>query len=95
MAPAVSHSTEHPSAGCRTKCPTPLPHHSGPHWHILSSHCRPLPQGNKLGHAFAEATELVGAQSWHDLFDTAVIEIAHSDVDRFKTQLLRVAAELL
>ncbi|GAB4814948.1 hypothetical protein N2152v2_001994 [Parachlorella kessleri] len=52
-------------------------------------------QGNKLGQAFAEATELVRAQSWHDLFDTSVIEIAHGDVERFKQEVLRVAAELL
>jgi hypothetical protein len=28
-----------------------------------------------LGQAFAAATEAVGAQAWHDLFDTTVIQI--------------------
>lgn len=52
-------------------------------------------QGNQLGQAFAETAELVGAQSWHDLFDTSVMEIAHADVARFKTELIRLAGQLL
>lgn len=52
-------------------------------------------RGNKLGLAFAEATEEVGAQAWHDLFEATVIELAASDVERFKQELLRAAAELL
>ena len=63
-------------------------------WHLTAGLLRTM-QGNKLGQAFAEATELVRAQSWHDLFDTSVIEIAHGDVERFKQEVLRVAAELL
>lgn len=52
-------------------------------------------QGNKLGHAFAAATEAVKAEAWHDLFDTTVIQISRHDVDRFKTELLRLATDLL
>ncbi|EFN58772.1 hypothetical protein CHLNCDRAFT_50260 [Chlorella variabilis] len=52
-------------------------------------------RGNKLGTAFIEATERVGAQAWHDLFDTCIFEIAHSDVARFKEELLRLANALL
>uniref|UniRef100_A0A1D2AER3 Cell division control protein 45-like protein n=1 Tax=Auxenochlorella protothecoides TaxID=3075 RepID=A0A1D2AER3_AUXPR len=52
-------------------------------------------QGNKLGHAFAAATEAVKAEAWHDLFDTTVIQISKHDVDRFKSELLRLATDLL
>jgi len=52
-------------------------------------------QGNRLNAAFAAATEEVGAQAWHDLFDTAIMEIIGDDVERFKAELLRVASELL
>jgi hypothetical protein len=60
----------------------------------------PLPpptrlQGNKLGTAFLEATERVGAQAWHDLFDTCIFEIKFDDVGRFKEELLRLANALL
>jgi hypothetical protein len=52
-------------------------------------------RGNKLGAAFEAAAEEVGAQAWHDLFDTAIMEVAAEDVERFKGELLRVATELL
>jgi cell division control protein 45 len=52
-------------------------------------------QGNRLGAAFEAAAEEVGAQAWHDLFDTSIMEIAGEDVERFKAELLRVASELL
>lgn len=52
-------------------------------------------KGNRLGEAFEAAAEEVGAQAWHDLFDTTVMEIATEDVERFKGELLRVATELL
>lgn len=52
-------------------------------------------KGNKLGAAFASAAEEVGAQAWHDLFDTSIMEIVADDVERFKSELLRVASELL
>ncbi|PSC71473.1 cell division control 45-like protein [Micractinium conductrix] len=52
-------------------------------------------RGNKLGTAFIEATDRVGAQAWHDLFDTCVFEIKHDDVARFKEELLRLANALL
>lgn len=52
-------------------------------------------KGNRLGEAFEAAAEEVGAQAWHDLFDTTVMEIAVEDVERFKGELLRVATELL
>jgi cell division control protein 45 len=52
-------------------------------------------QGNKLGAAFEAAAEEVGAQAWHDLFDTTIMEVAAEDVERFKAELLRVATELL
>jgi hypothetical protein len=52
-------------------------------------------EGNKLGSAFVQAAEDVGAQSWHDLFDTSVMEIMANDVERFKAELLRIASEIL
>lgn len=52
-------------------------------------------EGNKLGAAFAAAAEEVGAQAWHDLFDTSIMEIMCHDVERFKAELLRVASEIL
>ena len=52
-------------------------------------------QGNQLGKAFVEASEGVSAMSWHDLFDTSIMEIAGDDVERFKAELLRVASDLL
>lgn len=52
-------------------------------------------QGNKLGSAFIAAAEEVGAQAWHDLFDTTIMEIVGDDVERFKAELLKVATELL
>lgn len=52
-------------------------------------------QGNRLGHAFFAATEAIKAEAWHDLFDTTVIRIAKRDVDRFKSELLRRATDLL
>lgn len=52
-------------------------------------------RGNKLGAAFEAAIEEVGAQAWHDLFDTAIMEVVAEDVERFKAELLRVATELL
>lgn len=52
-------------------------------------------QGNRLGLAFQAATEEVGAQAWHDLFESTVIELAADDIERFKQELLRSAADLL
>lgn len=52
-------------------------------------------RGNKLGTAFIEATDRVGAQAWHDLFDTCIFEIKSEDVSRFKQELLRLANMLL
>lgn len=52
-------------------------------------------QGNRLGMAFAAAAEDVRAQAWQDLFDTTVMEVAFGDVDRFKSELLRQASELI
>lgn len=52
-------------------------------------------RGNRLGDAFAAATEEVHAQAWHDLFDTSIMEIMSDDVERFKAELLRVATDLL
>ena len=52
-------------------------------------------QGNRLGAAFAAAAEEVGAQAWHDLFDTSIMEIMVDDVERFKAELLRVASDML
>ncbi|KAI3436794.1 hypothetical protein D9Q98_006205 [Chlorella vulgaris] len=52
-------------------------------------------RGNKLGTAFLEATERVGARAWHDLFDTCIFEIKSEDVPRFKEELLRLANALL
>jgi hypothetical protein len=48
-------------------------------------------RGNKLGAAFSAASEKVGARAWHDLFDTCVVEVTSSDVERFKSELLRMA----
>lgn len=52
-------------------------------------------QGNRLGTAFQLAAEEVMAQSWHDLFDTSIMEIDASDVERFKAELLKEATDLL
>jgi cell division control protein 45 len=52
-------------------------------------------RGNRLGLAFVQAAEEVGAHAWLDLFDTSVVEVAGADVERFKAELLRVATELL
>ena len=52
-------------------------------------------QGNKLGSAFVQAADDVGAQAWHDLFDTSVMEIMADDVERFKAELLRIASDIL
>lgn len=52
-------------------------------------------QGNKLGAAFVQAADDVGAQAWHDLFDTSVMEIMADDVERFKAELLRIASDIL
>lgn len=52
-------------------------------------------QGNKLGAAFVQAAEDVGAQAWHDLFDTSIMEIMADDVERFKAELLRIASDIL
>jgi hypothetical protein len=52
-------------------------------------------KGNGLGDAFEVAAEAVNAQAWHDLFDTTIMEVMQEDVERFKSELLRVASELL
>jgi cell division control protein 45 len=46
-------------------------------------------QGNRLGSAFVQAAEDVGAQSWHDMFSTNICELDSSAVERFKQELLR------
>lgn len=51
--------------------------------------------GNRLGSAFVQAAEEVGAQAWHDLFDTSIMELMVDDVERFKAELLRIASEIL
>ena len=56
---------------------------------------RPGNQGNRLGSAFVQAAEDVGARSWHDMFSTNICELDSSDVERFKAELLRVASDVL